>query len=624
MPAGYMGKILLVDLTVGSVREEGVEEGVYRHFIGGLGLGVRFLYERMRAGIDPLGPDNWLGFLPGLLTGTRVPMTGRHMVVTKSPLTGTWCDSNAGGFFGTELKRAGYDGVLISGISSRPVFLLVHEGTAELRGANHLWGRDTSETVEMLRRELGDPRFRVACIGPSGESLSLLAAIVHDGTRVAGRGGPGAVMGAKRLKAIAVRGNQEVPVADSERLTSERDGFIRDLGTSPFHTMLKTQGTAGGLSANVIAGAAPIKNWTLVGEEGMPSHSHISGDEVVKYQIKKDGCYGCPVACGGIAHVEGGSYATTRGKRPEYETLVAFGTMCLNDNAESIIKASDMCNRYGMDTMSAGTAIAFAMECYERGIIGKGETDGIDLTWGNSSAIMALLGKMARREGLGDVLADGVKRASERIGKGSEEFAIHVHGQEPGFHDPRLFPGRGTLYTCDPNPGRHGVGILPAVLDRGGIVGTEPVFRVPTLEKYQDYAAKGPLYALGADFFQFISSAGLCAFGSLIPTASMAEFISAVTGWDFSAEEALTAGRRIQTLRQCFNCREGLRPVDFHLPRRLRAAPSMGPYAGVTVDFEATKAGYYAAMGWDLKTGKPYQRTLNELGLERLTGDLWG
>jgi aldehyde:ferredoxin oxidoreductase len=623
MSAGYMGKILLVDLTSGSISEQQLGEAVYRGFIGGLGLGVRLLYEHMRPGVDPLGADNVLGFFPGLLTGTKVLMTGRHMVATKSPLTGTWCDSNAGGFFGMEMKRAGYDGILISGVSPHPVYLLVREGTVKLNEATHLWGRDTNETVELLKQELDDPRLRVACIGPSGESLSLLAAIVHDKTRVAGRGGVGAVMGAKRLKAIVVRGNEKVPVADGERITRLKDGFIRDLWKSPFHDMLKKQGTAGGLSTNVIAGAAAIRNWTLIGEEGMPSHSKISGDEVTKYQIRKDGCYGCPVACGGIAHVEGGPYATVGGKRPEYETLAAFGTMCLNDNVESIIKASDICNRYGMDTMSAGTAIAFAMECYEQGIIGKKETEGIELNWGNSKGVLALLGKMVRREGLGDVLADGVKRASERIGKDTQEFAIHVHGQEPGFHDPRLFPGRGTLYISDPNPGRHGVGISPAVLDRGGVLGTESVFRVPNVEKYHDYDAKGPLYALGADFFQLISSAGLCAFGALIPTRSVAECISAVTGWDFSIEEGLTAGRRIQTLRQCFNCREGLRPIDFTLPKRLSVAPSMGPYAGVAVDFAATKASYFAAMGWDLKTGKPYQRTLNELGLQELTGDLW-
>jgi aldehyde:ferredoxin oxidoreductase len=623
MSAGYMGKILLVDLTLGSVSEEQLDKEIYHHFIGGLGLGVRLLYERMKPKIDPLGPNNWLGFLPGLLTGTKVPMTGRHMVVTKSPLTGTWCDSNAGGFFGTELKRAGYDGLLISGISSHPVYLLINKDKVELREGAHLWGKDTAETVEILHQELGDSKFRVACIGPSGESRSLLAAIVHDKTRVAGRGGVGAVMGAKRLKAIAVRGNGEVTVADKERLTNSRRSFIQDLSKSAFHNMLKTQGTAGGLSSNVIAGAAAIKNWTLAGEKGMPGHSKISGDEVIKYQMKKDGCYGCPVACGGIAQIEEGSYPVARAKRPEYETLVAFGTMCLNESVESIIRASDICNRYGMDTISAGTVIAFAMECYDRGIIGKEETEGIELNWGKSSAILELLEKMVRREGLGEVLADGVKKASERIGKSTEEFAMHVHGQEPGFHDPRLFPGRGTLYISDPNPGRHGVGIFPAVLDRGGILGPESVFRVPELERYQDYEAKGPLYAFGADFFQLISSAGLCVFGSLIPTASVAEFVSAVTGWDFSAEEALTAGRRIQTLRQCFNCREGLRPIDFYLPKRLSIAPSMGPYAGVNVDFAATKASYYAAMGWDLKSGMPYQRTLNELGLEKLTRDLW-
>ena len=622
MLGGYMGKLLFVDLTSGFVREYSPEEQIYRGFIGGLGLGVRILYEHMKVNADPLGPDNWLGFVTGPLTGTAAPGTGRFMVVTKSPLTETWCDSNAGGRFGPKLKAAGYDGIFVTGCAPKAVYLWVDNGKAELRDAGHIWGEDAVETQEILRQELNSPRAEVACIGPAGEQLSLIAAVIHDGGRAAARGGVGAVMGSKWLKAIVVTGEAKVPVASPKRLAAMRRDVIRASSGSAVHKLFGTEGTCAQTSPSVKQGWAGIKNWNLVGEEGMPNHAKIDGPEINKYKIKRYTCYGCPIGCGGKVQIKSGPYAVDKSHRPEYESIAALGTMCLNENPESIIKSNDVCNRHGLDTISAGSVIAFAMECYERGIIGKTETEGVELTWGNSPAIVKMLEKIARREGFGAVLADGVEKAAERIGKGTQEYAVHVHGAELPMHDPRAFPGRGILYM-DANPGRHTIGSLPAAQDRGTVIGPYSVLETPKLEVHGDYLAKGPMYALGAEYFLFYSSAGLCTYAAILDTTyPLVEFICAVTGWDFTASELLTVGQRIATLRQCFNVREGLKPEDLRLPDRVRRPATMGPFADVAVDFDAALATYYAAMGWNLKTGKPYRRALADLGLDELTEDL--
>ena len=430
-------------------------------------------------------------------------------------------------------------------------------------------------------------------------------------------------MGAKRLKAIAVRGTREVPVAAKNRLDNVRRDFLEKLKAAPFIELLRRYGTAGDLSNFVIRGDANIKNWSLIGEEAMPTHSRISDENVVKYQVKKYACAGCPVACGGIVKVADSPYQVTEGHKPEYESVGAFGPQCFNDNVESIIKANEICNLYGIDTISAGLVIAFAMECYQRGVIGKRELGDIELTWGNAPAIIALLDKMVRREGFGNVLADGVKRAAEQIGHGAEEWAIHIGGQEPAIRDPRLFPGRGTAYIVDPTPGRHNPGSFTAMSERGGIFGSAPVLQTPRLEVYGDYHNKGPMYALALDYWHLLNSSGLCQFAGLTGTLPLAEFISAVTGWDFTMAEGLTAGKRIQTMRQAFNAREGILPEHFMLPERIAKAAPMGPFAGVSIDFDVLRGGYFAAMGWDLKTGKPYWRTLVDLGLPEVADDLW-
>lgn len=619
MTGGFMGKVLFVDLTSGSIKEESLPEQVYRDFIGGQGLGVRILYECMKPKAEPLGPDNMLGFVAGLLTGTGIH-GDRLPVVGKSPVTGGWGDNNCGGSFAVELKAAGFDGVFFTGISPKPVFLFLHDGKAELKVASHLWDKDTVETEERIRDELGDKRVRIACIGPPGEAKSLLAAIIHEGGAAA-RAGLAAVMGSKHLKAFATRGTKKVRIAQPERFATLRKDYLQSVKETehPWVSLFKDWGTCGALSPFLAMGDTPIKNWTLFGEEGFPTHGNISDDAVIKYQVKKHACFGCPLGCKGRIRIETRSYGVIEGAKPEYETLAMLGSNLLIDDVEAIIKANDFCNRYGLDTIGLGATIAFAMECYERGVITKEDTDGIELTWGNGDAMVAMVEKIGRRQGLGAVLADGSKLAAERIGKGSEKWAIHIGGQDIPAHDPRVSTGYCWGYLCDATPARHTSSQTKDCQDKGALF--SPKIEWPELDPL-DIEANASIYATCSDLDRLWTSAGLCIFGLVPETLPLAEVISAVTGWDFTLEEGLKAGRRIQTLRQAFNFREGVHPGKWCLPERLQSVPTTGPVAGRGIDFVAMKKKGYAALGWDADTGKPLDSTLQGLDLKELVGRL--
>lgn len=623
MTAGYTGKVLTVDLTLAKVKEEQLEERLYRDFIGGVGLGARLLYQRQPGKVDPLGEENILGFMPGLLSGTTVPGSSRLTVVSKSPITRGWGDANVGGYIARELKCAGYDGILFQGISPHPVYLLIYKGKVELRDASHLWGKDTVETEEILRKEIGDRRLRVICIGPVGEAQSLISAIIAEGKegRAAARSGLGAVMGSKRLKAIAVRGDNETPVADSARLSELRRQFVNAVKTTetPFIKALKTGGTVGYMQPFTTAGATPFKNWSLIGPESMPSYEPFD-DRVNKYVVRRFACATCPVGCGATLKSDdiGGEY-----DRPEYETAAGFGPNCFNNDVVTVIKANDICNRYGVDTISASNVIAFALDCYERGIITRQDTDGIELTWGDGSIIIALLEKLIKREGFGAILADGVNRAAEKIGRGAEERAIHVGGQELGYHDPRQIPARGTAYIGDPTPGRHTTFLVGRLIEAGGLPGPYPEFWQPRVE-YRDYGHKSPIYNKCITYEQVFTSAGLCKFLVFQPGFTLIEFISAVTGWDYSLAETQATGERIQTMRQLFNLREGIDPKSFRLPTRVSQPAAMGPYKDVPQDFDLLRRQYYEAMRWDTETGYPKKARLEELGLKEFAGAIPG
>jgi len=619
MKGGYCGKVLFIELSEGRIEELKPSEETYRKFIGGTGLGARFLYEKMKPGSDPLGNENILGFVTGPLTGTSTPGSGRFTVVCKSPLTGAWADSNSGGYWGPELKHAGYDAVFIKGISKAPVFLQILEGKAELRDASGLWGKNTRETEEALKKEIGDEKVKVACIGPSGELKSLISGVVNENGRTAARSGVGAVMGSKWLKAIVVRGKGKVPVAQPEKLQEVQKTYFNLFKSSDFQQRLSAHGTGGGLSFLVSIGDSALKNWTHHGTDVMPACTRLDSPNMEQFKLKRYGCYSCVVRCGAIVRVEKGAFATEgEVHRPEYETLASFGTNCFNDNIEAVIRANEICNLYGMDTIAVGNLIAFAMECYEKGLIGEKDTDGLNLSWGNAEAIVSLTEKIARRDGFGALLADGPGAAADRIGRGAEKLAMHVRGQALPYHDPRTSPAQGTGYFADAIPGRHMESAAMQTLEHGGALGNDPVLSAPTLDRYGDYSSKGPMLALGAEFFQFFSSSGLCALLLLGSTVPAAEYVAAVTGWKIDWPEALKAGKRILTLRQAFNAREGIVPDDFCLPGRLVQSLEVGVSAGQKIDFETMKASYFAAMGWDRKSGRPYPITWKELGLDEV------
>jgi aldehyde:ferredoxin oxidoreductase len=610
IPSCYAGKVLLIDLSTGKIREEVLPENVYRDFVGGNGLGVRVLYERMKAQVDPLGPENILGFVTGSLTGTSAPGSGRHMLVTKSPLTGTWAESNSGGSFGPELKTAGYDALFFSGISPKPVYLVIKEGKPELRDAADLWGKDAYETQDYLQQTFSDRQMKISCIGPSGESVSLLAGVVSERGRMAARNGVGAVMGSKRLKAVAVKGGvQALTAANPDRFLTAMQQFLEIINRNEYAKGLAAAGTGKDMSLLVSIGDAPLKNWQLSGLDALPTIINLDGSNMDKYKVSSFGCYACPISCGAIIRQKEGKFAIKdEMHRPEYQTLAALGGMLMNDNLEAVIKANDICNRYGIDTMGVGGTIAMVMECYERGLISSSETDGIELTWGNAEAIVAMVEKVARREGFGALLADGTQKAAERIGRGAEKYAVAIRGKSLAFHDPRMSPALGTANIADANPAHHMDSQITGMLTEGAAIGSDPALQAP---KENPFAG----YAIGSAYHQLLNAAGLCSLYTVATAPPpIAELIAGAAGWDFDWKEALNAGRRILTLRQAFNAREGLTPDQFELPKRISAHAKF--------DYTALRDGYFSEMKWDTKSGKPTKEALADLGLTELASDL--
>ena len=618
-----MGKILKVDLAREKVHDEALDESFYRDWLGGYGLGARIIYNDIIPKRDPLGPGNILGFAAGLLTGTLTPLGSGFSVVGKSPLTGTWGDSRAGGFFGSELKFAGFDAVFFYGRSSEPVYLWIKDGKAAVKDASHIWGRDIVETEDIIKEQHSDKKVQVSSIGPAGEKLSLMSCIITDKGRAAARSGLGAVMGSKNLKAVAARGTGKIPIAEREKVNELRKKFIEVVkeDRGPYWEYFTTYGTSGATAMLSLTGDSPCKNWAGAGSIDFPNAAKISDDNVIKYQTRNYACHGCPMACGGHAKVEKGPYAF-QGMKPEYETLAAFGTLCLNDDLESIMFANDICNRYGLDTISAGSVIAFAIECYENGIITKKDTEGIKLTWGNAEAIVKMTEKIAKRQGFGATLADGAKIAAEKIGRGAEKYAVHVAGQELPMHDPKLIPAYGNAYIADATPGRHTQGYT-VYLDR------LPGVEMPRFGDEKDYHGKGAASARMSHFNHVVNALGVCQFPSNLVVIegipSHVDFVNAVTGWDTTMPTLLSCGERIACIRQAFNVREGFLPADFQLPGRALGKPPLaeGPLKGVTAEIEKWVRDYFRYADWDYQTGKPSERKLIQLCLEDVASDLY-
>lgn len=615
MPFGYMGKIGWVDLSRGEARTVDLDEVSARKYLGGKGLGAHLLYENMKPRTDPFDPENLLIFMTGPLTGTTFPAASRSAVITRSPLTGTFLDTYSGGSFGPKFKYAGYDAVVIMGKAEGPVYLKIDRGKIEIEDAADLWGLSTTETEERLASGLQESpgeKVGVASIGPGGEKRVRFACIIAE-RRAFGRGGAGAVMGSKNLKALLVRGNERPRMADEEAFKRVEKRCRQQIADHPMtgkNGVFPRVGTMMTVDLTQETGTFPTRNWQ---ENTFEEVHSIDAEAFEKHIIRSRTCFACPIGCSrDTKGVWNGQEIVTEG--PEYETIFALGSNCGIGETNVVISADRLCDDYGLDTISCGGVIGFAMECFEKGLIDLKHTGGIDLRFGNGDALLQLIPLIAKREGIGDILAEGVKGASERI-EGSAGFAVHVKGMELPGYDPRGMKGQGLTYAVSDRGGCH----MRSNTLRTELLGLpEPVDRFG----YEDKAEMVRNLQLGYATFDCL---GACAFGAFAMTPQdYADAVSALSGWSFSKEELNQAAERSWNLTRLFNVREGFSKKDDRLPRRLfLEASQTGPSKGQTVDeqaFQRMLDEYYEIVGWDKETGVPTEKKLAELGLL----DLWG
>ena len=604
---GYRGKLLEINLTDSSISVKKLDEDLLIKYLGGSGLGARLLYDLTDGQTAPLGEENVLIFMTGPFTGTKIPTSGRHAVVTKSPLTGIWAEADVGGNWGYELKCAGFDGILIKGKAVKPVYLWISEVGTELRDAAHLWGKDTYEVDELIRKET-DSQAVISSIGQGGENLVAFASIMTDGKdgRAAGRGGVGAVMGSKYLKAIAVRGKQRVEVKYPERLKQK----IKELAPEIVDKtrMFGKYGTSGGVQGHEEMLNFPLKNWA--GERWPEGVEKINGIVMEETILKKQyRCKTCIIGCGRDVEITTGPYQGVNGAGPEYETIGTLGGLCMIDDLEAIAWANELCNRYGIDTISAGSVIAYSMEAFERGILTAEDCDGLQLVFGNEKAMIELIHKIANKEGyLGKLLSKGVRGAAAELGNYAEEFAIHVKGMEFPAHDPRAYNGVALSYATSNRGACHVQGFTH---------GFEKGFTMPELGIDQPHPrhsveGKGKFTAKLQDLMCIFDSIKLCKFVIIggVKLTDITELFNAVTGLNLTNQDLIKIGERIYNLKRLYNVRCGISRKDDSLPPRIltqKRGPNLPPLGKMLNE-------YYAYRKWD-EIGVPTEAKIKELGL---------
>ena len=623
--AGIHGQILHVNLTTGSVDVESFPPEVFRKLVGGRGLVSYLLLRDLPVGADPLGPENLLIFAPGVLQGTSLPGIGRHGVGAKSPLTGGLGSSEAGGWWGYELKRTGYDALIVHGRAERPVYLWINQGDVEIRAADHLWGKDTAETQAILHEEVGDKKAKVAQIGIAGENQVLFAAIMNDVNRAAGRNGMGAVMGSKNVKAIVVRGRNAPKVADRKRILN----VARWLGQNYEEkaAVYVRMGTPIGVMSLGRAGALPTAAFQ---DPEFETREQISGERMHETILKgRDTCMVCPITCKQVVEVDDpeGKYSVDPVfGGPEYETLAAFGSNCRVDNLAAVAKANERCAAYGLDTISTGSVIAFVMECVDRGLLSAEDTQGYLPRWGDPDAIVEGVKLIARRQGFGAKMADGVRRLAADIGNGADEFALHSKGQELPMHEPRYKAAMGVGYAVAPVGADHMMNIHDSYFASPGrhLDRVNTVYKVGPLAPGEISEEKMTLFYHEVNWMHFLDCAVICMFYPY-DYQHMADALSGATGVEYTVEDILTIGERANTLSRIFNYREGFTKEDDSLPKRVMKAFEKGPLAGkaLTPDsFQWALRRYYELMGWDPETGYPSAGRLRALGLEELLDEI--
>jgi len=624
MPKGYCGKMLYVDLTDRTTRTEEPDEDFYRTYLGGWGVIAHELLKRAPKGVDPLAPGNPLIFATGVQTGTAVASSGRHAVGAKSPLTGGFGEADVGGYWGTELKRAGFDAVVITGASAEPVYLWIRDGGVEVRNASHLWGKETAEVQGLIREELGDEKVRVAQCGPAGEKLVRFANIMHDVNRAAGRTGLGAVMGSKKLRAVAVRGTGDVEVTDPETIEAVRTRFLE---LKEHWEGLQKYGTAESVAEVQERGYLPTRNFQKGQFDGWEK---ISGERLAEdYVVGSSSCPGCPVACKRKVRVEGRYSVDPVYGGAEYETIGSFGSTCEIDDLEAILYANQLCGAHGIDTISTGVTIAWLMECFEKGLLTPEDTGGIQAQFGDAKAMVKLVEMIATREGFGDTLAEGSWRASKVLGRGTEDLVVHVKGQEFPMNDGRTQFGLGLAYAISPTGADHMHSAHDHWADReipAGFLKLSYGMLTGVMEHNKLTPEKVRWVVYKNEQLVLFNCLGWCQFHHY-SVARIRDVLQAVTGWNIGTFEVMKAGERALTLARAFNMREGLTSADDVLPPRMGEplkAAAIDNWRIEEEEFLKGRSLYYGMMGWDEQTGVPREAKLHELGIGWVVDELAG
>jgi aldehyde:ferredoxin oxidoreductase len=617
---GHNGKVLRVDLGQRTLSEEEVPEIIYRRYLGGGALSLYYLLRELKPGVDPLGPENILIFAASTATGTPALGFSRYTVAAKSPLTNGLGEAEAGGWWGPELKFSGFDAIIVKGISEKPVYLWVQNGKAELREASHLWGRLAKESQEMIRKELGDEKVRIALIGPGGEKQVRFSCIMNDLKHANGRTGLGAVMGSKNLKAIAVRGNKRMPLYD--------DGKVHDIVKKILNkragTLTESLGEIGSARSVLLLNAAGILPTRNFRRGSFEKAEDISGETMKDtILVGRGSCYGCPVRCKREVRVTEPYAVEPAYGGPEYETIGALGSLCEIGDLKAIAHANQLCGAYTIDTISTGVTIAFAMECFEKGIITTRETGGIRLEFGNVKAMLETVEMIGKREGFGNILAEGVKIAAEKIGKGAERCAMHVKGEPLPIHEPRGKTGVGLAYALAPTGADHTETPHDPVFEsEGGLRFVKSLGIIETVPALELGPRKVRLFLYLQQLYNLFDSIGLCNFTAHpwgpISYNDLVDYVNAVTGWETSLWELMKVGERHTHLSRIFNLREGVSAKDDMLPDRFFQPLEKGPLDGKRLDAEEFRKAlktYYQMMGWD-ENGIPHKEKLEELEIE--------
>ena len=632
MSYGYTGNILHLDLSSKKHWIENPAEDFYRTYWGGRALALYYMLKKMKPYTDPLSPDNLLIFAPSVITGTPAPAIPRYTVCAKSPLTGAEGEAEAGGWWGPELKKAGFDAIILKGSSSAPVYLYIKDGQVEIKDATHLWGKDTGTAQRIIKEELTDDKIRIAQIGPAGENLVLFANIVNELKHFNGRNGLGAVMGSKKLKAIAVRGTKPIELHNKERVSKITKEITKRIMNNPLSRDLRELGTPAVVRGFYEAGCLPSYNWTTgYFKEG----ENLTAETYNKTILKSTkGCYACPIRCKRVAEVDEPNLKVDPAYGgPEYETIVALGSLCGISDLRYVAKANELCNRYTMDTISTGMTIAFAMQCYHEGLLTKKDTGGIELTFGNKEAVLKIIDKIAHREGLGALLSQGSYLAAQKIGKGAEKFIHQVKRQEIPMHDPRVKTGVGLQYTLSDYGADHMKAAHDSFFKDKDSVGIKEMKGLGILEPVSPTDMGGKkvaLFKLLDIYWTVFDILGICDFGyvprSVGTLDELLEIICATTGWRITWFELMQVGERSINMARIFNYREGFTSKDDTLPdvfyHNFKGGSLDGQRAINKKDFEKAIRLRYQLMDWNADTGIPNKAKLIELGLDWLINEV--